>query len=347
VFLVRRGRVVERVELVTESGAAAVGDAEAGVLQAALPQFYEMRPVPHEIHLPVAVEDQEAIESWLGSRAGHRVRLHVPQRGDKRGLVDLAIRNATLAYQSRFSEGTAANYVALETLRAVLQLPTLPRRIECFDISTIQGAETVASMVVCEDGRMKRSEYRKFRVRPATAPGTSANGEGGTRFLDDFAAMRQVVERRYRRVLEGGGPFPDLIVIDGGKGQLAAAYEALEGIGLANLVAVGLAKREELLFVRHQSDPIALAVEDPGLLLLQQIRDEAHRFAVTFHRKARSMRDLQSELDRVPGVGPRRRRTLLHQFGSIAGVRRATREELVSAVGAKVADAVLTYFSRQ
>jgi len=148
-------------------------------------------------------------------------------------------------------------------------------------------------------------------------------------------------------VLEGGGPFPDLIVIGGGKGQLAAAYEALEGIGLANLVAVGLAKREELLFVRHQSDPIALAVEDPGLLLLQQIRDEAHRFAVTFHRKARSMRDLQSELDRVPGVGPRRRRTLLHQFGSIAGVRRATREELVSAVGAKVADAVLTYFSRQ
>ena len=266
VFLVRRGRVVERVELVTESGAAAVGDADAGVLQAALPQFYEMRPVPHEIHLPVAVEDQEAIESWLGSRAGHRVRLHVPQRGDKRGLVDLAIRNATLAYQSRFSEGTTANYVALETLRAVLQLPTLPRRIECFDISTIQGAETVASMVVCEDGRMKRSEYRKFRVRPATATSTSANGEGGTRFLDDFAAMRQVVERRYRRVLEAGGPFPDLIVIDGGKGQLAAAYEALESIGLANLVAVGLAKREELLFVRHQSDPDCAGGRGSGLV---------------------------------------------------------------------------------
>ena len=347
VFLVRRGRVVERVELVTESEAAAQVDDEAGVLQAALPQFYEMRPVPHEVHLPVAVEDQEALESWLGSRAGHRVRLHVPQRGDKRGLVDLAIRNATLAYQSRFSEGTTANYVALETLRAVLQLPSLPRRIECFDISTIQGAETVASMVVCEDGRMKRSDYRKFRVRAGAPSSGVPGGEPGERFLDDFAAMRQVVERRYRRVLEGGGPFPDLIVIDGGKGQLAAAYEALEGIGLANLVALVSRSGKSWCSCAIGRIPLRSATQDPALLLLQQIRDEAHRFAVTFHRKARSMRDLQSELDRVPGVGPRRRRTLLHQFGSVAGVRRATREELVSAVGAKVADAVLAYFSQQ
>jgi len=154
------------------------------------------------------------------------------------------------------------------------------------------------------------------------------------------------VRRRYRQLLEEGGPFPDLIVIDGGKGQLTAAYEALESLGLANLVAVGLAKREELIFTRESGSPIALRSADPALLLLQQIRDEAHRFAVTFHRKARTRRDLQSALDTVPGIGPRRRRLLLTRFGSLAGVRRATREELVAAVGPRVADAVLAYFSR-
>jgi excinuclease ABC subunit C len=216
----------------------------------------------------------------------------------------------------------------------VLGLPTLPRRIECFDISTIQGSETVASMVVCEDGRMKRSDYRKFRVRTRLHEGP-----------DDFAAMREVVQRRYRALLEAGGPFPDLIVIDGGIGQVSAAYDALESIGLANLVAVGIAKREELLVLRDRPDPVALPRTDPALLLVQRIRDEAHRFAVTFHRKARSMRDLRSELDDVPASGPRRRKTLLTTFGSLAGVRRATREELAAVVGAKTADAVLAFFA--
>jgi excinuclease ABC subunit C len=156
--------------------------------------------------------------------------------------------------------------------------------------------------------------------------------------------MRQVVERRYRRVLEDGGPFPDLIVIDGGKGQLEAAYEALESLGLANLVAVGLAKKEELIFVRHQADPIALASDAPALLLLQRIRDEAHRFAITFHRASRSKRTITSELDAVPGLGPRRRRLLLQRFGSVAGVRRATREELESVIGPKLADAIGRHF---
>jgi excinuclease ABC subunit C len=340
VFLVRRGRVVERVELATEHDTSA---SDADVLAAALPQFYELRGVPPEIHLPVGIDEPEALAEWLGARAGRRVLLHVPRRGEKRGLVELATRNATLAYGTRFSEGTIANAEALETLRLVLQLPALPRRIECFDISTIQGAETVASLVVCEGGRMKRSDYRKFRIRPEA----DAGAEGAARFLDDVAAMRQVVTRHFRRVVASGGPFPDLIVIDGGKGQLAAAYEALESLGLANLVAIGLAKREELIFTRERVDPIGLPSNDPALLLLQQIRDEAHRFAVTFHRKARSMRDLRSELDAVPGIGPRRRRALLTRFGSLAGVRRATREELVAAVGAKVADAVLSYFARQ
>jgi excinuclease ABC subunit C len=158
--------------------------------------------------------------------------------------------------------------------------------------------------------------------------------------------MREVVGRRYRKVLEEGGPFPDLIVIDGGKGQLSAAYEALEAFGLGNLMAVGLAKKEELLVVRDRPDPVVLAERDPALLLLQRVRDEAHRFAVTFHRQARTRRDLRSALDEVPGVGPRRRKALLTTFGSLAGVRRATREELTAVVGAKAAAAVIDHFER-
>ena len=330
VFAMRSGRVVERVELATDPGALA-GD-EKDVLQAALGQFYELRVPPAEINLPLDIDDAEATEEWLSSRAGRRVKILVPQRGDKRALVELATRNAELSYRTRFNELTAAHFEALETLRSVLALSTMPRRIDCFDISTIQGSETVASMVVCEDGRMKRSEYKKFRIRGSAQ--------------DDFAAMREVVYRRYRKVLEDGGPFPDLILIDGGRGQLSAAYEALEAIGLGNLVAVGIAKKEEVIFTRGRPEPVVLPEHDPALLLIQRIRDEAHRFAITFHRKARSMRDLRSELDEVTGIGPRRRRALLRAFGSLAGVRRATREELESVVGAKTAAAVIDYFAR-
>jgi excinuclease UvrABC nuclease subunit len=246
-------------------------------------------------------------------------------------------------------------------------------------------------MVVCEDGRMKRSDYRKFRIRgdrglslvsrpdptlPDVTPPPAGAAEGADistgatngaarapsvaeaamsapaatggvpgRVLDDFASMHEVVLRRYRRLAESGGPFPDLIVIDGGKGQLSAAYEALRALGLERLIAIGLAKQEELIFTRDSFEPIALPRESPALRLLQRIRDEAHRFAVTFHRKSRTMRDLRSELDTVPGIGPRRRKTLLTRFGSLTGVRRATREELTAAVGAKAAAAVLDYFS--
>ena len=382
VFQVRGGRVVERVELGTDPGAIAGGAAD--VLHAALMQFYELRVAATEINLPEEIEDVEAMEELLTARAGRRVRILVPQRGDKRALVELATRNAELSYRTRFNETTAAHFDALETLRSRLNLPAIPRRIDCFDISTIQGSDTVASMVVCEDGRMKRSEYRKFRVRGLRFAGVGPQStvlspqsavfdpepripnpesripdpesripnpepripDPGPRIPDDFAAMREVVQRRYRAVLEGGGPFPDLILIDGGKGQLSAAYEALEQIGLANLVAVGIAKKEELLFTRDRMEPLVLDEHDPALLLLQRIRDEAHRFAVTFHRKARSMRDLRSELDGIPGIGPRRRRALLTTFGSLAGVRRATREELEHVVGANAARAVIDYFAQ-
>ena len=418
IFQVRGGRVVERVELVTDAGQAQVtavprpadgndessaplrqGAAvsrgvrvpadlpECDVLEAAVQQFYQDRIAPPEVHLPVAFPeaDAEMLEGWLSAQAERRVRFVVPRRGEKRGLLELAARNAEVAYQARFNENVAAHYDALETLRAVLALPSVPRRIECFDISTIQGSDTVASMVVCEDGRMKRSEYRKFRIRGTSAVVPSGDQvqpaltmaepeagsasadihtpadlqllaaaapdarvpEPGSRFLNDFAAMHEVVLRRYRKLLETGGPFPDLVLIDGGKGQLSAAYSALVELGLGNLVAAGIAKKEELLFTRDRTDAIALASDSPALLMIQRIRDEAHRFAVTFHRKARGKRDLQSQLDVIAGVGPRRRKALLVAFGSLAGVRRATREELVKVVGAKCAGAVLAHFTAQ
>ncbi len=399
VFQMRAGKVVERTELVTEGSqirptvadpagrdpasaeaAAARRPSSAGwhvdldecdVLQAALQQFYAERIAAPEVHIPVPfpAADAELLEGWLSGEAGRRVRLVVPKRGEKRGLLELAARNAEVAYQARFNENVAANYDALETMRAVLALPAVPRRIECFDISTIQGSETVASMVVCEDGRMKRSEYRKFRIRGSAmlssgsgmrdagsvrspVPDSAGSripdpGSRDARFLNDFAAMHEVVLRRYRKLLENGGPFPDLILIDGGKGQLTSAYVALEELGLGSLVAVGIAKKEELLFMRDREDAIALAEESPALLLIRRIRDEAHRFAVTFHRLSRTKRDLRSELDVIEGIGPRRRKALLTAFGSLAGVRRATREELMKVVGAKCADAVLAHFAAQ
>ena len=335
VFQVRGGRVVERVELVTDE-VTETSERELELVRAALQQFYEVRTAPAEVHLPRALEDQADIETWLSERSGHRVRLYVPKRGDKRGLVELASRNAGVAYAARHSADAQRYGAALEELRDRLALSTTPRRLEGFDISTIQGTETVGSLVVNEDGRMLRRDYRKFRIR---------GDRKGTRGPDDFAAMEEVVFRRYRRLLEQGGPFPDLVIVDGGAGQLSAAYKAFEQLGLSNLVAIGIAKREELLVTRDRREPITLPRDSAALLLVQRIRDEAHRFAVTFHRRARTMRDLRSELDVVTGIGPKRRRALLEHFGSVTQVGRATREELVPIVGAKAAGAVIEHFA--
>ncbi len=355
IFLVRGGRVIERVEFVWEGAQSAQGaqgaqgaESEAEVIESAIQQFYAEQEPPPEIHVPVALTETELLEDWLAQRADRKVRIIVPQRGTKKGMMELAARNAALGYRTRFDTNATANYKALESLQAVLRLPKLPRRIDCFDISTIQGAETVASMVVCEEGRMRPSEYRKFKIKKDLAspkPKAPSPEESDARFLDDFAAMEQVVRRRYSKVLENGGPFPDLIVIDGGKGQLNAAYTALESVGLSNLVAIGLAKKEELVFTRDSNDPLALDPHGAALRLLQRIRDEAHRFAITFHRQSRKKRDLQSELDVVPGIGLRRRKTLLTAFGSLSGVRRASHEELARVVGGKAADAVIAHFA--
>jgi excinuclease ABC subunit C len=340
IFQMRHGRVVDRLELMTDQGATpratgGTGDDPMEVLEAAIRQTYADRAAPPEVHVPFELGDEEtlALEQWLAERASHRVRLVVPRRGDKRGLLELASRNAAMTYQTQFGEGVASAFDALELLRHVLNLPALPRRIECFDISTLQGRDTVASMVVCIEGRMKRAEYRKFKIK-SLQPGET----------DDFKSMEEVVQRRYQRALEHGGPFPDLIVIDGGKGQLEAAYKALYSLGLERLIAVGIAKQEELLFTRDRVEGIALPHESAALRLIQRIRDEAHRFAITFHRTSRRNRTLRSELDEVAGIGARRRKQLLTTFGSVAGVRRASREQLTAVVGAKAADAVIRHF---
>ena len=335
VFQVRSGKVVERIELVTD-GVGVIQDQKAEIVRAAVQQFYEIRNVPMEVHVPIELDDQETLNHWLSVRAGRRVRLCVPKRGDKRRLLDLATRNAMLAYSTRYSEAAQVDSTALDELKLVLELATRPRRVECFDISTIQGSETVGAMVVNENGLMQRSEYRKYRIR----------GDGKSTFHNDFAAIAEVVLRRYRLVLERGGPFPDLVIIDGGKGQLSAAYKALESLGLSNLMAISIAKRQELIFVRDNKDPIVLSERSPALRLIQRIRDEAHRSAVTFHRRARTIRDFSSDLDTVPGIGHRRRYKLLQQFGSIAQVRRATREELLPIVGPKLSDAIIAHFTR-
>jgi excinuclease ABC subunit C len=357
VFQMRRGRVVDRIELVSEFNSEANVPRSTNfaselnptselisqeVLESALQQFYAENLPPPDVLVSdeLAADVREPLEAWLTERAGRRVQLLVPSRGDKRGLVDLALRNAALAYDTRFGDAAVVAFEALDTLRRILDLPTVPRRIECFDISTLQGTNTVASMVVCVEGRMRRSEYRKFNIRgEATPPDALAS------LPDDYASMREVVQRRNQKLLEQGGPFPDLILIDGGKGQLTAAYAALRQLGLDRLVAVGLAKQEELLFRRDRIEGIALPAQSPALRLVQQIRDEAHRFAVTFHRSRRARSTLRSGLDVVAGIGPRRRKQLLTTFGSLAGVRRASREELERVVGPKVAQAVIDHFS--
>lgn len=337
-FMVRRGRVVERVTL--QGAAADVADGPAALVAAALQQIYEHQDAPREIDLPVAIDDADVTEAWLSSRSGRRVQLSVPQRGDRRRLVELANRNADLALRQAAQPG-AEELAALGELRAALDLPGLPHRIECLDISTLQGSQTVAAVVVCLHGRLAKAEYRKYRLK-----GGETAGQGAATFLNDFAAIAEVVQRRFSRILESGGPMPDLLVIDGGRGQLEAAYGALEQLGLSTLVAVGLAKREELVVTRDADRPVAFPRSSAALLLLQRLRDEAHRFAVTYHRTARRQRDFGSELDTVAGVGPRRRRALLTAFGSVAGVRRATREDLVPVVGQRCADAVLAHFAR-
>jgi excinuclease ABC subunit C len=328
VFLVRDGRVVGRdaylLDHVTEP---------QRLLASALQQYYaDGRYVPREILVPEPLDEAALLEQWLVSRRGSAVDLHVPQRGEKRRLLDLVLRNARLAFEMEWKQPRRQSEEALRALRDALDLEQEPRRIECFDISNIQGSDVVASMVAFVDGAPRKADYRKFRVRGLSgAP-------------DDFASMREVVGRRYRRLLEDGRELPDLVLIDGGKGQLGAAVSALDELGLGEQAVASLAKKEELVFLRSRDAPIRLPRHSPALQLLQRARDEAHRFAVGFHRQARAARTLRSDLDAIPGVGPTRRRTLLARFGSVRGVRGASEAELATAVGATLARRIRSHF---
>jgi excinuclease ABC subunit C len=334
VFAMRGGRIVGRREFYWED---LLSFEPSEFFSAALQQYYLQDTfTPGEIYIPADIEDADVLESWLSERRGRRVHIRSPRRGLKSGLLDLVMRNARMSYETRFRVLKPKGAELLGPLQELLRLEVLPRRIETFDVSHVQGADTVASMVVCENGEMKRSAYRKFKIESVKGP-------------DDFAAMREVVHRHYENVLEEDeGSLPDLVLIDGGKGQLSAATVALEDLGLERVPVAAIAKKEEVIFLKgRKDDPIRLPGESPVLHLLQTMRDEAHRFAVAYHRKRRELRDFDSELLEIPGVGEVRRKVLLRAFGSLERVRSANFEELAPYVGPRVAEKITEYFRSQ
>ena len=318
---------------VSEPGAAF---SPAAFFSALLKQIYlDQSYVPRSILVPVEFPDRALLAEILAERTGRRVEILAPQRGEKRSLVDLVCQNAKQSYDQRFRVLQPGMKAIQEALQDALTLEELPRRIECFDISHIQGAETVASMVVWEDGAMKKSDYRKFQVKTVTG-------------VDDFASMREVVHRRYKRLQEERKSFPSLILIDGGLGQLHAAYSALEELGITLQPLASIAKREEIIYVYGQeNEPVVLDRRSPVLHLMQKIRDESHRFAVTYHRKRREMRDRDSELLSIPGVGPRTRQRLIEHFGSVRGIRQAAPDALTAVVNAATAEKIRNYFNAE
>ncbi|MBN1541976.1 excinuclease ABC subunit C [candidate division KSB1 bacterium] len=321
VFQVRGGKMIGRQHFYLETDR---DDTIGTILQAFLPQYYlQVQDVPSEICLPCALpEEGGALQEWLNARRGGRVVLAIPKRGVKAQLLRMSQKNARLLLQElkQHKDDRFRSEEALTSLQIELGLANLPQRIEAFDVSTIQGSDSVASMVSFFQGRPDKNGYRHFRIR-------------GKSTLNDFAMMREAVLRRYRRLTEEKASLPDLILIDGGKGQLSAALSALEELDLHHLSIASLAKRLEEVYLPGQSQPLAIAADGPGVLLLRQIRDEAHRFAVTFHRKLRKKRTLESELDRIEGIGPRRRESLIATFGTIDTIRRAEVEEIAAVAG--------------
>jgi len=329
-FHLRNGRVVDRREYFWEDQYEFQPEEFVAAL---IKQIYLAEQyIPDRVHVPVDFEDREVLEELLSERKGRRVEIHAPQRGPKKAMVELAEKNAQHSFNLRFRVLQPSSEAIKQALQDTLGLAEPPNRIECFDISHIHGADMVGSLVVWENGAMKRSEYRKFAIRTV----------GG---VDDFAAMREVVGRRYARLQAEGKPLPDLVLVDGGVGQLHAAVEALESLGITTLPVAAIAKREETIFVAgHEDEPIQLDRYSPVLHLIQQIRDEAHRFAVSYHRERRAKTRLKSELDDIPGIGPARLRKLLREFGSLKRVREASEEQLAAVVGRSVARRIREYF---
>jgi excinuclease ABC subunit C len=344
-FHLRGGRAVDRREFYWE-------DLEEfdphEFVPSLLKQLYlEAQYLPKAIHVPIDFEDRALLEETLSERAGRKVEIFTPQRGSKRAFLDLVENNAKHSFEQRFRVMKPTSKAIGEALQNALNLLEEPRRIESFDISHIQGTDTVASMVVWEQGRMKKSDYRKFIIRGepgngAAAVGGAASGASVVAQNDDFANMKEVVTRRYRRLQEEKKPMPSLILIDGGIGQLHAAAQALESLQIINQPMASIAKKEEILYVLGQEDePCILDRHSPVLHLIQQIRDETHRFAVSFHRQRRGKRQTKTVLSDVPGVGPRTAQKLLHEFGSVANIQRAGMEKVSRVVSAKIAQKVL------
>src|ERR1700678_1346728 len=341
-FHMRGGKIVDRREFFweelpeaeTESFGADF-DASA-FFSALLSQLYiDQQYVPRTVYIPVDFTDRETLEGLLSERAQHKVELCVPRRGEKRSLVDLAGQNAKQSFDQRFRVMQPTRQMIQESLQDLLTLPELPRRIECFDISHIQGADTVASMVVWEDGAMKKSDYRNIQVKTVND-------------VEYFARKPEVFHGRYKRFQEEKKPFPSLVLIAGGLGQLHAAYSALEEIGVPKQPLASIAKREEIIYVYGQeNEPVVLDRRSPVLHLMQKIRDESHRFAVTYHRKRRQMRDRDSELLSIPGVGPRTRQRLIEHFGSVRGIKQAGPDALTAVVNAATAERIRIHFAHE
>ena len=306
-----------------------------------LKQIYlEAAYLPKAIHVPVDFDDRELLEEALSERAGHKVEIFTPQRGLIRAFLDLVENNAAHSFEQRFRVLKPTSKAISEAVQAALNLPEEPQRIESFDISHIQGTDTVASMVVWENGRMKKSDYRKFIIRG------EAGTEGAPPKNDDFASMREAVTRRYSRVLTEKRAMPNLILIDGGIGQLRAAAQALESLQIINQPLASIAKREEILYIYGQEDePCVLDHHSPVLHLIQQIRDETHRFAVTFHRLRRGKRQTKTALRDIPGVGPLTAQRLLREFGSVVNVQRAGVEGLSRVITRKSAEKILAHLN--
>lgn len=332
VFHMRNGQIVDRREFFWEDQREF--NAPEFFSSLLLQIYLDQQFVPSAIHVPVEFEDCAVMEELLSEKKNRKVEIVTPQRGQKKAMLSLAETNAKHSFEARFRVMKPSSAAIKEALQDALNLGEAPNRIECFDISHVQGTDKVASMVVWEDGRMKKSDYRKFIIR--TVQGN-----------DDFASMREVVTRRYSRLQSEGAPLPGLILIDGGLGQLHAAADALDALGIADAQVASIAKREEIIYVLGQEDePVVLDRFSPILHLVQTIRDEAHRFAVTFHRTRRNARTLTSELENIPGVGSITVRKLLREFGSSTMVRQSSEQELAEKIGKAAARRVRAYYDQ-
>ena len=331
-FHLRAGQVVDRREYFWENlpGGTAGGE----ILSSFMKQYYlsYVELTPDAIYVPIEFEDRTLLEDYLSARRGHRIEVGIPQRGSKKDLLELVVKNARISFDQRFRVLQPSRQAIAENVAHLLGLESPPRRIECFDISNIQGTDSVASMVVWEEGKMKKSDYRKFIIKTVDGP-------------DDFKSMREVVSRRYQRLRAEGKALPDLVLVDGGIGQLHAAAAALEELDLPTQPLASIAKREEIIYVQgSEEDPIILEKHSPALHLIQQIRDETHRFAVTFHRLRRTKRTLTTDLLRIPGVGEKTSKALLRKFGSLKNMGSLSFEELSGILSPAIAKKVFDFF---